>query len=180
MREHHPALMARARRYLLLPDYIAYRLTGRAVTDPCTASSTGLYAEDAPDYCMAALSGAGIDKSQVAEIQTTGRPIGKVLKKSAEQWGLTTETLVVTGTNDQYSGALGAGNCRPGIVSMTTGTCLALVTLTEHLPSPCLRGSWEVDSPFLGTSLGSLILNGRRGSGLVPEGVRSRIQPSRA
>ncbi len=140
MREHYPALMVRANRYLLLPDYIAYRLTGRAVTDPCTASSTGLYAEDAPDYCMAALSGAGIDKSQVAEIQTSGRPIGKVLKESAEQWGLNTETLVVTGTNDQYSGALGAGNCRPGIVSVTTGTFLSLDTLTEHLPQPMPPG----------------------------------------
>ena len=140
MREHYPGLMARAKRYLLLPDYIAYRLTGRAVTDPCTASSTGLYAEDAPDYCTAALAAAGIDKGEVAEIQSSGRPIGRVLKKCAEEWDLSTETLAVTGTNDQYSGALGAGNCRPGIVSVTTGTCLALVTLTEHLPQPMPPG----------------------------------------
>jgi xylulokinase len=140
LREHFPALMARAKRYLLLPDYLAYRLTGRAVTDPCTASSTGLYAEDAPDYCPAALDAAGIDKGQVAEIQSSGSPIGKVLKQSAEEWGLNTETLVVTGTNDQYAGALGAGNCRPGIVSVTTGTCLALVTLTDHLPQPMPPG----------------------------------------
>jgi xylulokinase len=140
LREHFPALMARARRFLLLPDYFAYRLTGRAVTDPCTAASTGLYAEDAPDYCAAALAFAGIDKAQVAEIQSCGRPMGKVLKKSADEWGLDAETLVVTGTNDQYAGALGAGNCRPGIVSVTTGTCLALVTLAEHLPQPMPAG----------------------------------------
>ena len=47
---------------------------------------------------------------------------------------------MVTGTNDQYAGALGAGNCRPGIVSVTTGTCLALVTLTERLPQPLPPG----------------------------------------
>jgi xylulokinase len=40
----------------------------------------------------------------------------------------------VTGTNDQYAGALGAGNCRPGILSETSGTCLAQVTLTRQLP----------------------------------------------
>jgi xylulokinase len=140
LHEHFPALMAQAKRYLLLPDYLAYRLTGRAVIDPCEASSTALYAEDAPDYCAAALAAAGIRKSEVAEIQKCGQPIAGVVQKSAEQWGLDPETLVVTGTNDQYSGALGAGNCRPGIVSVTTGTALSVVTLTEQLPQPMPPG----------------------------------------
>lgn len=134
LHEHFPVRMAAARRYLLLPDYLSYRLTGRAVTDPCTASSTALYAEDAPDYSAAALNAAGIRKNEVAEIQKCGEPIARLAPKSAEEWGMDADTLVVTGTNDQYSGALGAGNCRPGIVSVTTGTALALVTLTERLP----------------------------------------------
>ncbi len=140
LREHSPGLMARARRYLLLPDYLAYQLTGRAVTDPATASSTGLYAMDTEDYCPQALAAAEISKESLAEIQKPGRPIARVLPKSAESWGLDADTLVVTGTNDQYAGALGAGNCRPGIVSVTTGTCLALVTLTETLPQPMPPG----------------------------------------
>jgi xylulokinase len=140
LHDHFPALMARAKQYLLLPDYVAYRLTGSAVIDPCEASSTALYAEDAPDYCAAALAAAGIRKSELAEIRACGQPIGGVSRKSAEEWGMDTETLVVTGTNDQYSAALGAGNCRPGIVSVTTGTALALVTLTEHLPQPLPPG----------------------------------------
>jgi xylulokinase len=140
LHEHFPALMAQAKRYLLVPDYFAYRLTGRPVIDPCTASSTGLYAEDASDYCPAALAAAGINKSEVAEIENSGRPIGTVLKKCAEEWELEPQTLMVAGTNDQYAGALGAGNCRTGIVTVTTGTCLALVTLTERLPQPLPPG----------------------------------------
>jgi xylulokinase len=99
-----------------------------------------LYAEDAPDYCAAALAAAGINRSEVADIENSGRPIGTVLKKCAEPWGLDSQTLVVAGTNDQYAGALGAGNCRTGIVSVTAGTCLALVTLTDHLPDPLPPG----------------------------------------
>ena len=140
LHDHFPALMAQAKRYLLVPDYFAYRLTGRPVTDPCTASSTGLYAEDAPDYCAAALAAAGINRSEVAEIENSGRPIARVLKKCAEEWELDPQTLLVTGTNDQYAGALGAGNCRTGIVSVTSGTCLALVTLTDRLPDPLPPG----------------------------------------
>ena len=140
LREHSPEVMSRARRYLLLPDYFAYRLTGRAVTDPSTASTTALYAVDAADYCAAALEAAGIRKCEVAEIQATGHPAARVVPESAADWCLDSSTLVVVGTNDQYAGALGAGNCRPGIVSLTSGTALALVTLTERLPLPMPAG----------------------------------------
>jgi xylulokinase len=130
LREHFPEVMSRATRYLLLPDYFAYRLTRHAVIDPSTASSTALYAEDAADYCAAALEAAGIRKGEIAEIRPTGHPVARVVAESASEWGLDSDTLVVAGANDQYAGALGAGNCRPGIVSLTSGTALALVTLT--------------------------------------------------
>jgi xylulokinase len=140
LREHHPGLMTQARRFLLLPDYFTYRLTGRAVTDPSTASSTGVYVEDTPDYSTAALEAAGLTKAQMAEIELSGRPIGRVLPNVAKEWELAPETLVVNGANDQHAGALGAGNCCPGIVSVSSGTCLALMTLTERLPDPLPPG----------------------------------------
>ncbi|MHB9133959.1 MAG: xylulokinase [Armatimonadota bacterium] len=140
LREHYARTMAQARHYLLLPDYLTYRLTGQAVTDPSTAVSTGLYADDAPEYCPEALAAARITKEQLARIQPPGSPIATISLSAAREWGLPEDTLVVTGTNDQYAGALGTGNCRPGIVSETSGTCLALVTLTEKLPSPVPSG----------------------------------------
>ncbi len=142
LREHDPALMARARRFMLLPEYFAYRLAGRAVTDPCTATSTGLYTMDATSYCPESLQAADINKNAIAEILMPGEPIGAVVTEVAESWELDSETLVVTGTNDQFAGALGAGNCRLGIVSATAGTCLALVVLTERLPQRLPPGLW--------------------------------------
>jgi xylulokinase len=59
----------------------------------------------------------------------------------AKEWGLAPETLLVSGTNDQYAGALGAGNYRPGILSETSGTCLAMVTLTKKRPT-ALSSGW--------------------------------------
>jgi xylulokinase len=97
LREHFPGLMACAKRHLLLPNYLAYRLTGRAVTDPSTASSTALYVKDTEDYCPEALAAAEICQAALAEIQKPGQPIGRVLPKSAEQWGLDADTMVVTG-----------------------------------------------------------------------------------
>jgi xylulokinase len=140
LRDHHPDAMARARRHLLLPDYFVYRLTGQAVTDPNTAASTGLVAEGELDYHAPTLQAAGIAREQVARILPSGTPVATVTPAAAAEWGLAADTLLVTGTNDQYAGALGAGNCRPGILTETSGTCLALVTLTERLPAPLPHG----------------------------------------
>ncbi|MBU0715845.1 MAG: hypothetical protein KJ964_10865 [Verrucomicrobia bacterium] len=150
LHENRPELMRKARRFLLLPDYISYRLTGLAAIDTNTASSTGLLTPDEDKYDPAILKAGGIDLAQLSTILIPGTPIGKILKPAAEEWGLSTKTLMVAGTNDQYAGALGAGNCRPGILSETSGTCLALVTLTRKrprgLPAGLLSGKFPLPS----------------------------------
>lgn len=140
LREHAPEVMRRARRYLLLPDYMAYRLTGQAVIDPQTASSTGLYVDGAANYSMAALKATDIHEEQLSRIAAPGSRMATLLPAMAADWGLSPDTELYVGTNDQYAGAIGAGNCRPGILTETSGTCLALVTLTENLPTPMPPG----------------------------------------
>lgn len=140
LRRHYPEQMARARHYLLLPDYLAFRLTGEPATDPCTAGSTGLYLAEEGRYCPEALAATGVEERQLAPVFPSGARLRQVAAAAAAEWGLSPETLLVSGTNDQYAGALGAGNCRPGILSETTGTCLALVTLSERLPAPLPPG----------------------------------------
>ncbi len=140
LRARHPALMARARRHLLLPEYFAYRLVGEAATDPDAAVSTGLYAYDTDTYSAAALAAAEIAPETLARIQPPATVVGALRQEVAQEWGLAPDTLLVTGCNDQYAGALGAGNCRPGIGSETSGTCLAVVALTERLPVPLPPG----------------------------------------
>lgn len=150
LHENRPELMQKARRFLLLPDYISYRLTGRAAIDTNTASSTGLLTPEEDKYDPVILKAGGIDLPRLSTIFVPGTPVGKILKPAAEEWGLSARTLMVAGTNDQYAGALGAGNCRPGILSETSGTCLALVTLTgkqpRGLPAGLLSGRFPLPS----------------------------------
>lgn len=140
LRKHFPDVMRRARYFALLPDYFALRLTGRFVTDPATAGSTGLYDEGYCEYPSEALAAAEIRADQFAAVLESGVPIGRLGSETAREWNLSDDVLLVTGTNDQYAGALGAGNCRPGMASETTGTCLALVSLAQSLPEPLPSG----------------------------------------
>lgn len=148
LREQQPELMRRARRFLLLPDYFAYRLTGEAVSEPNTAASTALYLEGEAGYHRGVLDIAGIREDQLARVLPCGRPVAKITRAMAEEWGLAPETLLVTGSNDQYAGALGAGNCRPGILSETSGTCLAIVTLAEQIGQPLPPGLFVGQFPI--------------------------------
>lgn len=90
--ENQPAVGASARRFLLLPDYFSYRLTGLAVYDPTTASSTGLYDVDRGDCCEAAPEEAGIRREQLSKVQPAGACIGRVQPTVAEEWGLSDST----------------------------------------------------------------------------------------
>lgn len=148
LKEHRPEIIRKARRFLLLPDYMAYRLSGVPAIDMNTAASTGLLTPDEGKYDPDILEAAGIDLNQLSSILASGTPVGRILKPMAEEWGLSPETLLVAGTNDQYAGALGAGNWRPGILSETSGTCLALVTLAKNrprgLPAGLLSGKFPI------------------------------------
>ena len=56
-----------------------------------------------------------------------------VRPEAAEALGIAPGATVCLGCNDQLAGAIGAGNVRPGIVSETTGTALAVVATTAEL-----------------------------------------------
>lgn len=174
LRARRPDVMARAHRHLLLPDYFAYRLSGKAVTDPVTAATTGLYAYGSPGYCVTALDAAGIGSASLAAIQEPGTPIGTLLPAMADEWEVNPDVLLITGTNDQFAGALGAGNSRPGIVSATAGTCLALVTVVPALPDPLPAGLFG--GPFVIPGAAYMLAYAKT-AGLVLDWLRAQVCP---
>ncbi len=150
LKQNQPEIEKKTEKHLLLPDLINYMLTGIAATDPNTASSTGFYTYTEENYNKKTLEAAGIPVSRLSEIIPTGQTIGNITRSAAKEWGLKPGTPVISGTNDQYSGALGAGNFRAGILTETTGTCMAAVTLTEKLPSPLPEGLYGGKFPLNG------------------------------
>ncbi len=137
LRRHEPHAMARARRLMLMPDYLIYRLTGEHVTDPVTAGSTGMYDHTSGQWAPELLEAVGLDADSVPAVRETGSVAGTLTKAAAGKLGLSTDAIVAVGTNDQCTGALGAGNAEPGIASIAMGTALAIFVTTkprEHLP----------------------------------------------
>ena len=70
-----------------------------------------------------------------------GTPWAHVSRQCADETGLSTRTLVVAGALDQLCSAIAAGNTRPGIVTESTGSVLALVAT---IPAPIFDSETKV------------------------------------
>jgi len=170
----YPDRMRAAHRFLLLPDYFTWQMTGRPVTDPHTAGSTG-FSLGGLDYHPAALAAAAIQKEQLAEIQPPGTVAGRLLSETAKEWGLPPDIPVIVGTNDQYAGALGAGVAEEGILAVATGTCLAAVTLKKGKVPPLPTGLFEGTFPIPGYSF---VLAYTKTAGVALEWFRREFAPA--
>jgi xylulokinase len=131
VRRNEPDVFARTAKYLLLEDYLLYRLTGEYVTERSLQADTlfldirsGVWWEPMFDF-------VGVKLQQMGRLSDPGEVIGPLSTAGAEALGLTTSTLAVTGAMDQLMGALGAGNAVPGIATETTGGALAIVATLD-------------------------------------------------
>jgi sugar (pentulose or hexulose) kinase len=132
IRENEPEIFAKASKFLLVQDFLIYQLTGRYVTDGSIACTTLLFDITTGDWWPAGLAAAGVDRTKLPEIVPPGSIVGGLSLSAAQELGLPTTTMVVTGGMDQSVGAIGAGNIKPGLISESTGAALAIqVTITD-------------------------------------------------
>ena len=129
----------RAWRFLCLPDYLIYRLTGETVTDCVIARMGGFFNLHLDAWDPKLMEAAGIREEQLPHVLAPGQVAGRLREECARELGVVAGIPVCVGANDHLAGALGGGNIRPGIVTETTGTVLALVATT-----PTLLDDWQV------------------------------------
>ncbi len=126
IRQNEPQVFARAARFVLVQDYLIYKLTGKVVTDGSIACTTLNYDLTRNAWWDEVQEAIGIHTSQLPDIVNPGAMVGTLTPEAAMELGLTARTIVVTGGMDQSVGAIGAGNIQPGIVSEATGAALVI------------------------------------------------------
>lgn len=133
LREQEPHVYENTKKFLLLEDYLLYRLTGTFVTEKSLACSTGWFSLKTDDYWHEILELAGVDIEKLPRLVKPGTALSSpILPQVQVELGLSPQTIVVTGAMDQAAGALGAGNLLPGCVTETTGTALAIGATLEQ------------------------------------------------
>lgn len=133
LRRNEPEIFSQAEKFLLVQDYLIYRLTGKYTTND-SVSCTSLYFDIVQGrWWDEVLHEIGIAPGNLPRLIPPGEVIGTITEQASAQTGLPQTTRVVGGGMDQSVGAIGAGNIQAGVVSETTGAAL---TLQVTIPSP--------------------------------------------
>ncbi|MDR1825998.1 MAG: rhamnulokinase [Bifidobacteriaceae bacterium] len=132
------ARLPQAARALLLPDLLAYWLTGQQVTETTNASTTALLDARTGTWSASALAAAGVERDLFAPLVKPGHVIGHLLPQMAEATGLPEATPVVAvGSHDTASAVAAVPSLGGGGVYVSCGTWslagveLAAPVLTE-------------------------------------------------
>ena len=136
-REHEPDAWARSVRWLMLADFIAYRLCGEAATDLSLASRTLMLDLLQKRWDEQTLAQAEIDQRLLAPLVPGGTSLGNVTASAAALTGLPVTAVVAAGGHDHVCGALAAGVTRPGQMLNSLGTAEAVfMPIAQPLADP--------------------------------------------
>jgi len=132
LRRNEPAVFERAFKYLLVQDYMIYRLTGRFATEYSMVCSSLLFDITRRTWWNEILDFIDISEDQLPELEAPGTLVDNISQEAAKETGLHTKTIVSTGAYDQAANAVGVGNIQSGIITETTGSALAVIATTDR------------------------------------------------
>ena len=131
LKNNRPEIYNMADTYMLLKDYIVYCLTGQKVADMSIATFSFYFDIYNKCYWKEMLTAIGVSESQLPRLVEPCTVAGTLTDDVAEQMGLTTETKVNVGTLDHFAGMIGTGNIEKGGITLSTGTVMALATMSS-------------------------------------------------
>ena len=121
--KHEPENFARTAKYLMVEDYIVYKLSGKFVTGSGLLPSTLYFDIRTNQYATAMLEALQITVEQLPELKNST----EVMTVAAENDSLIAAgTLIAAAPLDHVCGNLGSGCAEVGVISETTGCTLAL------------------------------------------------------
>ncbi len=132
LREKKPGLAGNVRHILYAKDYLLYRLTGQAATDPASGPDALVWPETL-------VSEAGLDPGILPYSQLPWTIIGPLNARAAADLGLVCSTPVCLGAHDGICANTGAGATETGRFAMTLGTHGVVRTICAQLPARAHR-----------------------------------------
>lgn len=117
-----PTLLEKAKYILLVPDYFAYRLTGRAVLERTNASTMQLYNVTEGVFDVELLSLIGVKAEQFAPFIEPGQVIGELLNDHFKGFDLPRCTVIAVASHDTASAIAGTPGITENWAYLSSGT----------------------------------------------------------
>ncbi len=147
--EHREGLAA----YVEPADAIGARLVGSVSATPCTAfplMCTDNRSWLAVDYDDAALTLAGLSRSDMPPLVAADKPLGCVTDEAAAHLGVGTDTLVMPATIDSVTSAVGCGALDATSAAFVLGTTAVMATHISEKRVELAQALSTIPSPLPG------------------------------
>jgi xylulokinase len=158
LREKEPDNFARISHILLPHEYLNYWLTGELRAEYGDASGTAFFDVRTRTWIREILDeidgGTGQLFQALPSLIAPEDVVGNVRPEVAKEFGLSPECVISSGGGDNMMGAIGTGNVREGIVTLSLGTSSTVYSFRE-LPASDATGCV---APFCSSSGGWLPL----------------------
>jgi len=158
LKQREPENFARVRHVLLPHEYLNFWLTGRMCAEFGDASGTGYFDVRSREWIAEVLDaidgGTGQLLAALPPLISVDEPVGTLRAEVSAEFGLPPECVVSAGGGDNMMGAIGTGNVREGVVTLSLGTSSTVYSYQGH---PVGEPSGSV-APFCASSDGWLPL----------------------
>lgn len=140
IKNNEPEIYRRIWKFLLIQDFICFKLCGEIVTNPSLASRTMAFDVEERKWSPKILDAIGIDIDLFSKVINSGLPIGQISKKTAVELRLSKPFMLSMGGHDQPCTALGAGVINDGMALVSTGSTESMILI---LPKKLLEYNIE-------------------------------------
>ncbi|MDK2877106.1 MAG: glycerol kinase [Archaeoglobaceae archaeon] len=128
--KNHPHLVEKTWKFMLVHDYIVYKMTGNVVTDCSNASRTMLMDLGKRKWSDKIAETFGVDLDKLPEIRNSGDVAGELKSREIE---VRSKPVVAVGGGDQQCSALGQGVIEEGKIKSTTGTGTFMIAPVDKM-----------------------------------------------
>lgn len=132
IKQNAPNIYKKAKKVMLMLDYIGYLLTGERAIDYCLASRTGVFNFNDKDFDSQILQKLGVEKELFSIPKKTGTIVGGIRKELLTELNLSENCKLVLGTHDQICATLGAGALNSGEAADGMGTVECITAIFDN------------------------------------------------
>jgi sugar (pentulose or hexulose) kinase len=134
IKKHQPELYRDTYKFMVIPDYLMYLMTGNICTDHTYGSRSLLMNLHTCEWEPELLALFGVEAEKLCDLVEPGSVCGVTSKEFANITGCREGIPVITAGGDQQCGAVGQGVIKKGILSVTAGTGGYLEASSEGVP----------------------------------------------
>ncbi|MCP8967735.1 rhamnulokinase [Ectobacillus ponti] len=131
LKKSHPDILARAKTFLMIPDYLNYLLTGKKANEYTNATSTQLVNAFTKKWDLDLLEKLGIPAEMFGEIHAPKTVLGSLKQELAEELGFDLQ-VILPATHDTGSAVIAVPELQDTIY-ISSGTW-SLIGVENHFP----------------------------------------------